>query len=55
MVARDDEGRLHGTVEPEAAGTSPVDFSGVIQLVATIEASIDHTAPDAEHGPTDAR
>ena len=41
-VARDAEGRLHGTVGSDAPGVAVVHFTGVIELIATIEASLDH-------------
>lgn len=38
-VGRDGEGRLVGTVHP--AGQAPIDFDGVIELLAAVEGFVD--------------
>ena len=50
VVDRDDDGRLHGTVEPEDPAASPVGFTGVIEFVATVEAALDRPLPEPGHG-----
>ena len=48
-VDRDAAGRLHGTIERDGPGTPVVRFSGVIEMVAHIEGSIDD--PGGADGP----
>lgn len=41
VIDRDADGRLHGTIERGRSGAGAVRFSGVIEMVAQIEASLD--------------
>jgi hypothetical protein len=54
-VFRDDEGRLHGTVEPDDGDGGPVGFTGVIELVATLEACLDQVDAGGDHPDRDDR
>jgi hypothetical protein len=42
VIDRDAAGRLHGTVESGGPAAVAVPFTGVIEMVAQIEASLDH-------------
>jgi hypothetical protein len=52
-VTRDDDGRLHGTVGADGPNGGRADFTGVIELVATIEATLDRSGPGAGHRDPD--
>lgn len=41
VVDRDADGRLHGTIERDRPGATAERFTGVIEMVAQIEASLD--------------
>jgi hypothetical protein len=52
-VDRDPDGRLHGTVGSDAPGADVVHFTGVIELIATIEASLVQVSPVVDHPDPD--
>lgn len=48
VVGRDASGRLHGTIERDDPDPASVAFTGVIELVALIEAALE--VPDGDPG-----
>lgn len=50
-VARDASGRLHGTIARDAREAAPVPFTGVIEMVARVEAALDGFNPDPDPDP----